>query len=183
MSKYNPEKLINRSADEIQAALVNHPDNANRRDEVDLLCSWRRSYERHMNEGGSGSWRAFQRKIDKETSQSMRLLTLLAERNGDDKTVFHADTDQFLALKRMLDSIPQEERIDLSAAFRKQTEKEIRLPPPSPELSPVPYPGNPELCRIYIKASAISFKAMTEETESNIETGGYPYLHPLLRIL
>lgn len=154
MSKYNPEGLITRSADQIQEAIVNHPDNADCRDEKDLLCSWRRAYECHMNEGGSAAWRAFQKKIDGEKSPSMRALTLLAEKDGCDRTVFHADTDKFLTLKWMLESMPQEQRIDLAAIQRKVHENQIRLPEPGPELSPVVYNGMTGLCRIYIKANA-----------------------------
>lgn len=142
MSKYNPEGLITRSADEIQEAIVNHPDNADCRDEKDLLCSWRR---------------AFQKKIDGEKSPSMRALTLLAEKEGYDRTVFHADTDKFLTLKWMLASMPQEQRIDLAAIQRKVHENQIRLPEPGPELSPVVYNGMTGLCRIYIKANAAGF--------------------------
>ena len=159
MNKYNPEGRLDRSADEIQEALVNHPDNADRRDEVDLLCSWRRAYERHMNEGGSAAWRAFQRKMDGEKSQSMRALTLIAERNGYNKTVYHADTNKFTALKRYLDNMPQEQRIDLAEAYQKSRENEIRLPTQGSELSAIVYPGMERLCRIYIKAGAVRFSA------------------------
>ncbi len=158
MSKYNPDGLTVRSADEIHEGIVNHPDNAGCRDQKDLLCTWRRAYERHMNEAGSAAWRAFQKKIDGEKSQSMRSLTVLAEREGDNKTVYHAHTDNFLTLKWMLNTMPQERRIDLAAAYAEKAKTEIRLPPPGPELSPIVYKGQEErLCRIYIKANAMKF--------------------------
>lgn len=157
MNKYNPEGRMDRSRDEIQEALVNHPDNAHRREELDLLCAWRRAYERHMNEGGSAAWRAFQQKIDGEKSQSMRALTLLAERSGFENTVYHADTDNYVTLMRMLNDMPQEKRIDLHAAFMKNAANDIRLPEAGPELSPVMHSGMRELCRIYIKAGAVRF--------------------------
>lgn len=157
MSKYNPNGLNVRSADEIQEALVNHPDNEWRRDEIELLCLWRRAQERHISGKGFAALSEFERKMDGEKSQAMRALTLLAERSGDNQTIYHAHTDNFLTLKWMLNTMPQEQRIDLAAAYKKSQENQIRLPEPGPELSPVVYEGMTGLCRIYIKADALKF--------------------------
>lgn len=183
-NKYNPEGRTVRSADEIHKGLVNHPDNANCREEKDLLCSWRRAYECHMNESGSAAWRAFQKKIDGEQSQSMRALTLLAERAGDQNTVYYAQTDKFLSWKWMLASIPPEDRIDLLAAYKKRQENEIRFPELEAQFLEDGKHGPQSLCRAFIVGGKIKVSdsdSMEEILKGNATTAprapGAPKLH------
>lgn len=155
MNKYNPENRTVRSADEIHHGLVNHPENINCREEKDLLCSWRRAYERHMNEGGSAGWRAFQKKIDGEQSQSMRALTLLAEREGYENTAYHTNHDSFLSMKWMLANIPPEMRIDVFADYRRVQENEIRLPVEVTKILEEGKYGTQSLCHVFIMGGEI----------------------------
>lgn len=177
-NKYNPEGRTVRSADEIHEGLVNHPDNANCREEKDLLCSWRRSYERHMNESGSAAWRAFQKKIDGEQSQGVRALTLLAEREGMVDTVYHAHSDGFLSWKWRLASIPPEDRIDLLAAYKKKQENEIRLPGLEEKISPEEKYSTLNLSRVFIMGSKIVF-AQKDPFEEMLN-GNLPETQPAL---
>ena len=175
-NKYNPEGRTVRSADEIHEGLVNHPDNANCRQEKDLLCSWRRAYERHMNEGGGAAWRAFQKKIDGEKSQAVRALTLLAEREGIVNTVYHAHSDSFLSLKWMLASIPPEDRIDLVAAYKKRQENEIRIPGLEEKISPEGKYSTHNLSRVFFMGGKIVFAEKNPFEE--MLKGNFPMAQP-----
>lgn len=167
---FNPNGEIVRTADEIQKNLVNHARNAHRKDAVDLLCSWRRARERHMNSKGRESWREFQRKVGGETSQALRAVTLLSELEGSGAVYRRLTQGSMLTFMHWLHEQPDDKQITMRAIEENLIQKFIRVAPPTTEIMPVIYHGREKFCRIYERAASVAAQSVAAPELETIPT-------------
>lgn len=108
--KYNPENKTVRSVQEIRDGLINHPDNADRKEELELLIDWLLAKEQYNNEVGRALAQAFDAKMGGEESPSLRALSLVAELEGVDE-IYRTSVDPMVVFKRDVLNAPIETQI------------------------------------------------------------------------
>lgn len=167
--KYNPENKSVRSVQEIRDGLINHPSNANRKQELELLIDWLLAKENYKNEAGRALIQAFDAKMGGEESASLRALSLVAELEGVDE-IYRTSVDPMVVFKRDIINTPIETQI----RFREEWLAVLQV---CPIISKLPVSKDTlyfDLSGIYGKAA----KGEEDEAEAFIEKNFVSHYKP-----